>query len=136
MDVMAHHTHEPNPETPEKAKRRNFTAAQKLKILELLDKTDEGKKGALMRSMGVYSSSVTTWRRQRDAGTLALLPTKKRGPKPTKDPKDKENERLRRRVAQLEHRLETAELIITVQKKVSQLLGITLPTADEPSEKS
>jgi hypothetical protein len=60
MQVMAHHTHEPDPETPEKAKRRNFTDAQKLKILELLDKTEEGKKGALMRSMGVYSSSVTT----------------------------------------------------------------------------
>lgn len=136
MQVMAHHTHEPDPETPEKAKRRNFTDAQKLKILELLDKTEEGKKGALMRSMGVYSSSVTTWKRLRDAGRLTPLAPRKRGRKPTKDPVDKEKEQLRRRVAQLERKLETAELIITVQKKVSQLLGITLPTADEPSEKS
>lgn len=132
---MAVHTHEPDPETPEKGKRRNFTAADKLRILAQLDKAGAGEQGAIMRRLGIYSSSVSTWRRQRDEGTLTPVAPKKRGRKPTKDPMDKENERLRRRVAQLEHKLETAELIIDVQKKVSQLLGITLPT-DGSSEKS
>ena len=67
-------------------------------------------------------------------GTLTALAPKKRGRKPTKDPMDKENERLRRRVAQLEHKLETAELIIDVQKKVSQLLGIPLATIEQSDE--
>jgi transposase-like protein len=82
----------------------------------------------------LYSSLLSTWRRQRDEGTLGALKPKKRGPKPKKDPEQKELERLRRRVELLEQKLETAELIIDVQKKVSRLLGIPLATV-EPSEK-
>jgi hypothetical protein len=62
------------------------------------------------------------------------LSSKKRGPRPKKDPEQKEIERLRRRVAQLEQKLETAELIIDVQKKVSQLLGIPLATPGTSDE--
>lgn len=132
---MTNHSHEPNPEMPEKAKRRTFTAAYKLKILKQLDAADEGQIGAIERREGLYSSVVSTWRRQRDEGRLSSVAPKKRGRKPTKDPKDREVERLRRQVAQLEQKLETAELIIDVQKKVSRLLEIPLATL-EPSEKN
>jgi hypothetical protein len=91
--------------------------------------------GAILRREGLYSSHITKWKRQRDESTLVALASKKRGRKPDKDPTEKENERLRQRVAQLERKLETAELIIDVQKKVSQLLGIPLATSG-PSEKS
>ena len=131
---MATPTREPDPETPEKGARRSFPAAYKLKILAQTEQAPEGKIGAILRREGLYSSLLSTWRRQRDEGTLGALKPKKRGPKPKKDPEQKEIERLRRRVAQLEQKLETAELIIDVQKKVSQLLGIPLATI-EPSEK-
>lgn len=133
---MATHTNrEPDPETPEGRGRRKFTDKYKLEILNQTDNAAEGTIGAILRREGLYSSLLSTWRRQREAGTLAALKPKKRGPKPTKDPEQKEIERLRRRVAQLEQKLETAELIIDVQKKVSQLLGIPLATI-EPSEKN
>ena len=131
---MATQAREPDPETAEKTGRRSFTAAYKRKILAQADQAGEGQLGAILRREGLYSSLLSTWRRQRDEGTLGALKPKKRGPKPKKDPEQKEMERLRRRVAQLEQKLETAELIIDVQKKVSQLLGIPLATV-EPSEK-
>lgn len=131
---MATQAREPDPETAEKATRRSFTVAYKRKILAQTDHANGGQIGAILRKEGLYSSLLSTWRRQRDEGTLGALKPKKRGPKPKQDPEQKELERLRRRVAQLEHKLETAELIIDVQKKVSQLLGIPLATID-PSEK-
>lgn len=132
---MATHTNVPEPETPARAERRRFSQSYKLRILAQLDKAGRHQIGALLRKEGLYSSVVSTWRRQRDEGTLAAVAPKKRGRKPSKDPMEKENDQLRRRVAQLEQKLETAELIIDVQKKVSQLLGIQLP-ADTRSEKS
>ena len=132
---MTARTHDPDPETPVKAERRSFTAKYKRRILAEVDQAGPGEVGAILRREGLYSSHITKWKRQREEGTLLALSSKKRGRKPDKDPMEKENERLRRRVAQLERKLETAELIITVQKKVSQLLGIPLETI-EPSEKS
>lgn len=125
----------PDPETSEKPKRRRFKAAYKLKILKQTDEADEGQIGAIMRREGLYSSLLSTWRHQRETGTLEALAPKKRGPKSTKDVAQEEIERLQRKVARLEYKLETAELIIDVQKKVSQLLGIKLPTSepDEPT---
>ena len=135
MCVMAAHKPDPDPETPEKATRRKFPTTYKLKVLAELDKAGPNQIGVIQRREGLYSSVVSTWKRQRDEGTLKALAPKKRGRKPTKDPMDKENERLRRRVAQLEHKLETAELIIDVQKKVARLLELPLATP-EPSERS
>jgi transposase len=135
MCVMAAHKPDPDPETPEKATRRKFPTKYKLKILAELDKAGPNQIGVIQRREGLYSSVVSTWKRQRDDGTLTTLAPKKRGRKPTKDPMDKENERLRRRVAQLEHKLETAELIIDVQKKVARLLELPQATP-ERSEKS
>lgn len=109
-----------------KAKRRTFTAAYKLWVLEEAEKCREqpGGIGALLRREGLYSSHLTTWRRQREAGQLAGLRPRKRGPK--SNPEAEELNRLRRENARLTRQLEKAELIIAAQKKLSEILGITL----------
>lgn len=128
----------PNPEVPEKAIRRRFTAAYKLQILEEADGCKEaGALGELLRREGLYSSHLTTWRRQRDEGALSGLEPKRRGRKPkTKDPSVQEAERLRRENQRLAERLRQAELIIEAQKKVSEILGIPLRTPDDEGERS
>ena len=116
----------PDPEVMTKAKRRSFTAAYKLWVLEEADKCREqpGQIGALLRREGLYASHLSTWRRQREAGQLAGLRPRKRGRKENKE--EAEIRRLRRENARLERRLEQAELIIEAQKKLSEILGITL----------
>lgn len=128
----------PNPEVPEKAIRRRFTAAYKLQIVEEADRCKEaGALGELLRREGLYSSHLTTWRRQRDEGALSGLEPKRRGRKPkTKDPSVQEAERLRRENQRLAERLRQAELIIEAQKKVSEILGIPLRTPDDEGERS
>jgi len=111
----------PDPEVVPKAKRRKFTKRDKLRILKAADAcTKPGQLGALLRSEGVYSSYLTRWRQQLEAGQLA---TKKPG-RPAGDPSDKELARLRRENARLAKKLEQAEVIIDVQKKLSDLLGL------------
>jgi len=62
-----------DPEVPERAKRRTFTAKYKLEILAEYDAAPEGAKGALLRREGLYSSHIVEWRKARDAGALAGL---------------------------------------------------------------
>jgi transposase-like protein len=123
----------PDPEVTDKAERRRFSAKYKLSILQQVDAcTEPGRIGALLRREGLYSSNLNTWRRQRDEGSLAALRPKPRGRKAAPaDPVALENERLRKENARLAKRLKQAELIIDVQKKVSQILGITLAAPPE-----
>ena len=118
----------PDPEVPEKAVRRRFTAEYKLNILHQADSCREaGSLGALLRREGLYSSHLTTWRRQREAGILSSLKPKQRGRKANPiHPLDVENEQLRKENNRLQKRLKQAELIIDIQKKISQMLGIPL----------
>ena len=127
-------TQPPDPEVPEKATRRRFTADYKMRILRQAEACrGAGEIGVLLRREGLYSSHLTTWRRQRDAGILSGLRPKRRGPKPTEpNPLQAEVERLRKETGRLEKRLKQAELIIEVQKKISEILGMPL---QEPSEK-
>jgi transposase len=123
-----------NPEVAEKAKRRRFDAEYKLRVLEEAERcTEPGLLGELLRREGLYSSHVATWRRQREAGALDALGPKKRGRKPKrKDAVALENERLARENKRLAERLRQAEVIIEVQKKVSEMLGIsTAKTNDD-----
>jgi transposase-like protein len=123
----------PTPEVSEKAERRRFSAEYKLKILREADESrGPGSLGALLRREGLYSSNLTTWRRQREEGSLLALNPKKRGRKAfSRNPLLIENEQLRKENDRLQKRLDQAELIIEVQKKVSQILGIPLAKPGE-----
>ncbi len=122
-------------EVPEKATRRRFEAAYKLRILEEADRCrDPGQVGELLRREGLYSSHLTTWRKQREEGALEALGVKKRGRKAKRrDPLALEVERLQRENRRLMERLRQAETIIEVQKKVSEMLGIP-PTSQHGDE--
>ena len=119
----------PDPEVPAKPARRSFSVEYKLKVLREADAcTTPGGIGGLLRREGLYSSHLTTWRRQRDEGTLAGLTPKRRGRKANPDaPVIAENERLKRENQRLAAKLRQAETIIEVQKKLSEILGIPLP---------
>jgi hypothetical protein len=115
----------PDPEVVEQARRRRFTAKYKLGVLEQADRCEPGQLGALLRREGLYSSHLTCWRHQRDAGALAGLAARKRGrPAQVPDVHGQRVVELERENAQLRQRLLQAETIIDVQKKVSFLLGI------------
>src|SRR5947209_1860422 len=66
-------TGRPDPEVPERARRRTFTAQHKLEIVAAYDAAPDGEKGALLRREGLYSSHIVEWRRARDAGALTGL---------------------------------------------------------------
>lgn len=122
----------PNPEVPAKAARRRFTAEYKLRVLTLADACDDyGCLGQLLRREGLYASNLNTWRGQRDRGVLSGLAPKKRGRKESvRDPLHTENEKLRKENDRLTNRLRQAEIIIDVQKKISQILGIPVATPE------
>jgi len=121
-----------DPEVRERPVRRRFPADYKRRIVEEADAcTHPGQIGALLRREGLYSSLLTTWRRQRDVGVAAGLAPRKRGRKPSKDPQADRIARLERENARLQRRLEQMALIIDIQKKTSQLLGIELTDVSE-----
>ena len=120
----------PDPEVVVKAQRRHFTAEYKRRILQEADAcTQHGEIGALLRREGLYSSHLNTWRHQRTRGELQGLTPAKRGRKA--DPQAAEIVRLQRETERLHAQLARAELIIDVQKKVSQLLGLPEMPSDE-----
>lgn len=129
------HVSRPPTEVTAKAKRRRFTAEYKRRILKEADACDRGELGALLRREGLYSSHLVEWRRARDAGELAGLAPRKRGPKvqATEDLATKVAEQ-QKQIARLEAENAKLQLICDVQKKVSQLLGVTLPTIPEDDE--
>ena len=119
-----------DPEVVPRAKRRQFSAEYKLRILEEADQCGEsGQVGALLRREGLYSSHLSNWRRQQRQGQLQGLRSQKRGRK--RDAQAAELKRLRRENERLRQQLERAELIIDVQKKVSQMLGLPPSEIDQ-----
>ena len=119
----------PDPEVSARPQRRRFTPAYKARIVEEAQRcTGSGEIGALLRREGLYSSALTQWRRQYQAGALKGLKDDKRGRKRTRDARDQELERLRREVERLSRKLGQAELIIDIQKKVAAMLGHPIET--------
>jgi transposase-like protein len=113
-----------DPEVPEKAQRRRFTAEYKLGILEAADACrGPGEVGALLRREGLYTSNLNVWRQQRQSGALNGLRPSKRGRKPRRHPEAKRIEQLERENRRLREELRKAQVIIDVQKKVAHLLG-------------
>ena len=120
------------PEMSDRPRRRTFTAQTKLRVLAETDGVaDVGGIGAILRREGLYSSTLTDWRRQRDSGALGAVTPTKRGPKSAvRNPLAAELAQAKRENAHLGRRLERAEAIIEIQKKVAALLGIPLATPD------
>src|SRR4029077_9432959 len=105
----------PDPEVPEKARRRSFTAQYKLDVVAEYDAAATGEKGAVLRREGLYSSHVTEWRRARDAGPRAG--PRRRG-RPPADPRDAQIARLQKEKAKLEQELARARFVVDVQSKL------------------
>jgi transposase len=118
-------------------KRRSFLASEKLRLLKAADAAiASGERGALeamLRAEGIYSSHISTWRRQLGAQGAAGLTPKKPGRKPKLDDKDRQLLALSKRNAELERKLLIANALIDLQKKAHAILGIALPDSDEES---
>lgn len=124
-------TNVPDPEvTPKKTARRKFSAKQKLTILAEIDGLERGQVGAYLRRKGLYSSTVSSWRKQRDQGALDAMTSKKRGAKP-KSAEARQLEQLKREHAKLQRELEKANIIIDVQKKLCSLYGVDSMTGEK-----
>ena len=120
-----------DPEVPSKAKRRSFSTEYKLQIVAAAERCKgPGEVGALLRREGLYSSHLTTWRKLRDGGARRDLSSRKRG-RTGRSESEKRVEELERENTRLRKKLEQAEKIISVQKKVSELLEAPDPPSDE-----
>lgn len=115
----------PDPEVPERARRRTYTAKYKRDVLAEYEACDRAGKGALLRREGLYTSLISSWREQRDKGALEAL-GKSSGPATT-DPAQREAARLRKENERLAEDLDRARKVIEVQSKLSALLD-TLAT--------
>lgn len=116
----------------ERPERRTYTAEYKQRILKELDAaTEQGHIGAILRREGLYNSIIAQWRQQRELAELEGLSAKKRGRKAS--PEAREISRLERENRKLQEQLRRAQLVIDIQKKASELLGIPLETPDDES---
>jgi transposase len=119
----------PDPEVSARPQRRRFTPAYKARIVQEAQRcTESGQIGALLRREGLYSSALTQWRRQYQAGALQGLKDDKRGRKRTREARDEELQRRQRDNERLNKKLRQAELIIEIQKKVAAILGHPIET--------
>ena len=127
-----------SPEVSDRPRRRTFTAKDKLRILADIDRAAETRgvepqsgSTAILRREGLYSSTLSDWCRQRDAGAFSALAPGKRGPRTAEpNPLSAEVAALQRNNARLAQRLARAEAVIDIQKKVAALLGIPLASTD------
>jgi transposase-like protein len=115
----------PDPEVPQKARRRTFTAQYKQEVLAAYEAAASGEKGAILRREGLYSSLITEWRRARDAGVPARAPGR-----PAADPRDAQIARLQKEKAKLEQELAKARFVADVQSKLQALLETISEGAD------
>jgi transposase len=118
----------PDPEVPERARRRRFTAQYKLDVLAAYEAAGPGEKGAILRREGLYSSHIVEWRRARDSGALAGL-ARPRG-RPAADPRDAQIARLQKEKDRLERELAKARFVVDVQAKLQALLETLSESAD------
>ena len=119
----------------DKPKRRVFDPEYKLAILDKIEECrEEGKRGAvgeLLRKEGLHASQVAKWKEEAEEALAGVL-SKKRGPKPNLEAKaEKRIAQLERELAIANERLRQAEVVIEVQKKISEILGIKQPPEAE-----
>jgi len=118
----------PDPEVPERARRRTFTTKYKLEMIAAYDAAPDGEKGAMLRREGLYSSHIVAWRRARDAGAQAALAAP-RGRK-RRDPQQERIARLEAEKQRLEQELAKARFVVDVQAKLHALLETLSESAD------
>jgi hypothetical protein len=119
---------DPDPEVPQRARRRSFTAKYKLEVLAAYDAAEPGEKGAILRREGLYSSHIVEWRRARDAGALAALAQPRGRKRP--DARDAQIAALRREKERLEQELAKARFVVDVQAKLQALLETLSESGD------
>ena len=130
--VHVHRTSTQTETTEVQLRRNGWTAAEKLAILTEYESYPHGdpRRGALLRRVGAYTSHISKWRKQRQSGSLARLeplsPGRKSQPR---EPLEAQLEQLQREVVRLQARLQQAETVIEIQKKVALLLGEGLPAS-------
>jgi transposase-like protein len=118
-----------------KATHRRFSAEYKRRILQETASCDSGGMAALLRREGLYSSHLTAWRHQRKQGEIRGLEPHKRGRKAIpRNPLAAENDRLQRENRRMGKRLRQAEIIIDVQKKLCEILGLTVPPIEQSED--
>jgi transposase-like protein len=119
----------------DRRQRRRFSAEEKARILAEADAcTERGQLGQLMRREGIYSSHLTNWRAQLKREGLAGLSTKRPGPKPQRDEKDRVIEKQERQIVKLEKELRISKALIEMQIKAHEILGIALPRIEDVPE--
>ncbi len=124
----------PDPEVPQRARRRTFTAKYKLEVLAAYDGAAAGDKAAVLRREGLYSSHIVEWRRARDVGALAGL-TQPRG-RPKRDRQQERITHLEADKRRLEQELAKANFVVDVQAKLHARLETISEDADtEPRSK-
>jgi transposase-like protein len=125
----------PDPEVPDRARRRTFTARYKLNILGQYEAMDSRGRAALLRREGLYSSSISEWRRQRDEGALEGL-SAPRG-RPQVNPLERRVARLEQANRRLNGDLDKARKVIAIQGKLSELLEqLATESQDDDSEQT
>lgn len=119
----------------DRRQRRKWSVKEKKRVLDEAAKcTERGEQAALLRREGLYSSQLSEWRKQLEARGEEGLKPQKAGRKPTKDDKDREIERLKKKTAKLEEKLELAHKLIDLQKKAHEILGVALPRIENDEE--
>lgn len=114
--------------------RRKFSASEKLRIVKAADAAlasgERGAVEALLRREGLYSSHLSSWRRQLAQRGEEGLAARKPGRKARKDEKDRRIDAMTRELATVKRKLEVAEAVIELQKKAHAVLGLALPDLD------
>jgi len=105
-------------------RRRRFSIDYKLRVLAEADaSTIPGQISALLRREGLYSSNLSAWRQQRDAGQLSALMPLKPGPKPKeRNPLEGRVKELEKEKRALERKLKRAEWLLDISKKGAELM--------------
>lgn len=114
----------PDPEVPSEGRRRVFSVSYKLRILRATDELPSGDVAGFLRQEGLYWSQLSAWRKQRETGEL----NKARGRKASGA--SAELVKLKRQNARLQKKLQQAQTIIELQKKLSEILGVELPETE------
>lgn len=113
----------PNPEVIEKPKRRRYTENYKRKVVKevsSLRQNGDGQIGEYLRKEGVYYSMVIRWEKNLSVNSQkqCKVGRKEKSNKTFKD----EIEKLKKELKRTQKKLAKSELLIEIQKKISEMI--------------